>query len=370
MVSVKVNLGPASYPIFIGDNTTEKLGEMLRLYEITGPVIIVTDTNVQAAHHAALGAGLGNSVVLMDTFCIPPGEKSKSIKVIEDLITELLTSKCERNVTILAFGGGVVGDVAGFLAAIYKRGVPYIQVPTTLLAQVDSSIGGKTGVNHALGKNQIGATYQPKMVWTDLAFLRTLPAAQIVSGLGEVVKYAIIADPEMFGQLEQDLQEIIALEPGRLLRIVAKCARIKADIVANDEHEKGQRMMLNFGHTIGHALEATFGYENILHGEAVLLGMAAESNIALARGTLDAKAFSRIEGLIQRFELRRDMAKLRFENIWHLMQSDKKVRSGKVRFVLPKAIGSVEIADDISQEDIRRSLEYLRSNYGLGLKIK
>jgi len=359
MYSVKVDLGSRSYPIFIGDGITEKLGEMLKLYGLHGSCVVVTDSDVPTEYVQALQASLRDDMKALDTLTIPAGEASKSLQGIEGLVTQMLERKYDRHVTVLAFGGGVVGDVAGFLAAIYKRGVSYVQMPTTLLAQVDSSIGGKTGVNHPLGKNQIGVIYQPKLVWTDLAFLQTLPRKQVVSGLGEVVKYAVIRDAVLFEFLETHLQSILELNSEHLLTVVQRCAEIKAEVVSEDECESGSRMILNCGHTVGHAIEAAAGYSNISHGEAVLLGIVAEAKIAFEMGHLSDEVFIRIEHLIARLERQTVVRSLPFEELWRLMQSDKKSQAGKLRFVLPTAIGDVTICDDIPRNKVKRGVDYL-----------
>jgi len=271
-------------------------------------------------------------------------------------LTQMLELGCDRNSVVLAFGGGVVGDIAGFVASVYKRGIPYLQVPTTLLAQVDSSLGGKTGVNHPLGKNMIGTFYQPKMVWTDLTVLQTLPKREIVCGLGEIIKYGVIKDAELFKLVEDRLHEIVALDLELLQEIVLRCCQIKAGIVAEDEKETGPRMVLNFGHTIGHALEAEMGYKKISHGEALLLGMLAESRMALNLNILDIGDFQRIERLISRFELSGKLNRVEVGRLLKFIKADKKSSSGHTKFVLPRKIGEVEIVDEVSEDLIRSSL--------------
>ncbi|MCH8019282.1 3-dehydroquinate synthase [candidate division KSB1 bacterium] len=361
MNKLLVELGENSYPIFIGENILENLGEMLKLYNFSRQVVVITDSNVNKHHGKALAKGLSSSLKSFELITIPSGEKSKSFRTIENIVTQMLELGCDRQTAILAFGGGVVGDITGFVASIYKRGVPYLQIPTTLLAQVDSSVGGKTGVNHPLGKNMVGTFYQPKMVWTDLKLLRTLPKKEIVCGLGEIIKYGIIKDGELFELVAENLEKILALDLELLQGIVMKCCRIKAEIVAEDEKENGLRMILNFGHTIGHALEAEIGYKKISHGEAVLLGMLAESKIALSLKMLNKEDFLRIEGLIAKFNLSDKLKNIDSKRLLQFIGSDKKAASGRIRFVLPRKIGEVEIVEDIESSVIKSAMKYVFS---------
>ena len=358
MNKLLVELGENSYPIFIGENILENLGEMFKLYNFSRQVVVITDSNVNKHHGDVLAKGLSSSLKSFELITIPAGEKSKSLRTIENIVTQMLELGCDRQTAILAFGGGVVGDITGFVASIYKRGVPYLQIPTTLLAQVDSSVGGKTGVNHPLGKNMVGTFYQPKMVWTDLKLLRTLPKKEIVCGLGEIIKYGIIKDGELFELVAENLEKILALDLELLQGIVMKCCRIKAEIVAEDEKENGLRMILNFGHTIGHALEAEIGYKKISHGEAVVLGMLAESKIALSLKMLSKEDFLRIEGLIAKFNPRDKLKNIDSKRLLQFIGSDKKVASGRIRFVLPRKIGEVEIVEDIESSVIKSAMTY------------
>ena len=361
MNKVLVELGDNSYPIFIGENILENLGEMLKLYNFSRQVVVITDSNVSKHHEEALSKSLNTSLKSFELITIPAGERSKSFRTIENIVTKMLELGCDRQTAMLAFGGGVVGDITGFVASIYKRGVAYLQIPTTLLAQVDSSVGGKTGVNHPLGKNMVGTFYQPKMVWTDLMLLRTLPKNEIVCGLGEIIKYGIIKDSELFEQVAGNLEKILALDLELLQEIVMTCCRIKAEIVAEDEKEAGLRMNLNFGHTIGHALEAEMGYKKISHGEAVLLGMLAESRMALSLKMLNKEDFLRIEGLIAKFNLSDELKNIDLERLLEFISSDKKAASGKIRFVLPRKIGEVEIVKYIESSLIKSAMKYVFS---------
>lgn len=359
MIKLKVELGKRSYPIFIGDDILGNLGEMYQLFGYGKKAVVITDKTVERQHGAQIISALAQRLDSLDLIAVRPGEASKRMKVVERIITRMLDSGCDRSSTVIAFGGGVVGDLSGFVASIFKRGIRFVQVPTTLLAQVDASVGGKTGINHPLGKNLIGTFYQPDLVWMDLALLRTLPKREIVCGLGEIVKYAIIRDRALFDLLEQKLEEILALDIALLSQIVERCCQIKADVVARDEREGGLRMILNFGHTVGHALEAALGYKEIAHGEAVLLGMLAESRIALNAKLLEKDDFTRIEGLIGRFDLPRDQAAKQTEHLLKFMQQDKKTVDERLKFILPTSIGEVMVADDVKPASILTALDAL-----------
>ncbi|MEX0737640.1 MAG: 3-dehydroquinate synthase, partial [Bacteroidota bacterium] len=290
------------------------------------------------------------------SFILPPGERQKSLHRANTVFTWMLEAGVGRKSAVIALGGGVIGDLAGFIAATYQRGVPLIQVPTTLLAQVDSSIGGKVAVNHPLGKNMIGAFHQPKFVWSDMVCLRTLPAREIVSGLGEVIKYGVILDAGLFDDLETNIDRILSLEVDAVLRVQTRCAELKADLTSRDEKESGMRIVLNYGHTVGHALEAAGNYRVLNHGEAVLLGMIAESSIALALGMIGQDVHDRIVGLIRRVPLKFRAKRLDLTKVIELMSHDKKSIGGKKRFVLPTRVGDVQVTEGVERSLIRSSL--------------
>ncbi len=361
MLNLKVDLGAQAYPIYIGHGILSQLGEMIQLYGLAKQAVVITDDQVHALYAEQMQNALSGHLALAEEIVVPSGEKSKSIAAIEKILTRMLQKQCDRRVLVLAFGGGVVGDLAGFAASIYKRGVPYLQVPTTLLAQVDSSVGGKTGINHPLGKNMIGTFYQPKMVWMDLALLQTLPQREILCGLGEVIKHGIIRDTKLFGSIEKHLESILALDSERMTEIVKRCCEIKADVVARDERETGLRMVLNFGHTVGHAIESALGYKHIAHGEAVLLGMLAEAKMATILAILSQTDFDRIHALVSRFDLFRKLGRLSLTEIVDRMRSDKKVLDGKIRFVLPTRIGDVKIVDTVTVDAVEQGLHFLLS---------
>ena len=359
MVNLKVELGDNSYPIFIGPDLLAKLGEMLKLYNLNTSGFIITDSNIDAIYGDKLTRSLSDEFGSLEKYVVASGEKSKDMDTTNKILTAMLQAGLDRNAVVIALGGGVVGDLGGFVASIYKRGIRYIQVPTTLLAQVDSSIGGKTGVNHPLGKNMIGTITQPRMVWSDLSTLNSLPEREILCGLGEIIKYGIIRDADLYELIERNLEKILSLDQEVLQHVVFRCSQIKADIVARDERESGLRMILNLGHTIGHALEASLGYGRISHGEGVLLGMCAEGFIADKLGLLGRQDFDRITGLINRLELTKKLPKLKSDELIQYMRGDKKAETGRIKFVLPAGIGSTVINDKVEDSLIRDSLDYL-----------
>jgi 3-dehydroquinate synthase len=264
-----------------------------------------------------------------------------------------------RHAAIIALGGGVVGDLAGFVAAIYQRGIQFIQVPTTLLAQVDSSVGGKVAVNHPLGKNMLGAFYQPAFVWSDIAALKTLPEREISCGIGEIIKYGVISDEKLFRYLEENLEQLLRLEADAVMHVLARCCEIKSEIVEKDERESGLRMVLNFGHTVAHALEAAGKYKALKHGEAVLLGMVAESVLARELGMLDEAAFQRIERLVNRVPSRKMPKGIKPSALLETMGRDKKAVGGKKRFVLPTAIGAVRVVEEVETALLSASVKHI-----------
>jgi 3-dehydroquinate synthase len=289
---------------------------------------------------------------------LPDGEEHKTIATWETILTRLIEARFERSGIVVALGGGVVGDMAGFAAATLLRGISCIQVPTTIVAQVDSSVGGKVAVNHPLGKNLVGSFHQPRGVWIDPRVLGTLDRREVVSGMGEVIKHAVIRDDRFFSFLEENLEAIMDFRaPDSVMEsFVAWNCRIKADVVASDEREKGLRAILNYGHTVGHALETASGYHRFRHGEAVMLGMMAAGEIARARGIFDAPALDRQNALIRRTGLLCDMARMDPVHLLDIMRLDKKVSGGRIRFVLPAGIGRVEIYDDVKDDEILRGI--------------
>src|SRR2546427_3260601 len=298
MQTLTVNLGDRSYPIHVGEGILPRAGEFLSQAGLRGKVAIVTNPTVAQLYLDAVHEALTDAGFEMIPILIPEGEEHKNLKTLASIYDRLITERLERNSCVMALGGGVVGDVAGFAAATYLRGIPYIQVPTTLLAQVDSSVGGKTGVNHQNGKNLIGAFYQPRLVLIDVEVLPTLPRREFVAGMAEVIKYGIIEDPHLFAFLEQNLAGFLALSSELVEEIIATSCAIKAKVVEKDEREEDYRSILNFGHTVGHALEALTGYGRFLHGEAVAVGMVQAASISLSQGFCDERSLGRIRQLI------------------------------------------------------------------------
>jgi 3-dehydroquinate synthase len=320
-------------------------------------IVIITDTNVAEHYLEPLEKHLHQFEFEASSIIIPPGESQKSLTRANAIFTALLQRRTGRKAAIVALGGGVVGDLAGFVAATYQRGITLIQVPTTLLAQVDSSVGGKVAVNHPLGKNMIGAFYQPKFVWIDGETLRTLPPREVTCGLAEVVKYGIVFDPGFFSYLETNLDAIMKLDEAVIMQIQARCCELKAHVVAEDERELGLRAVLNYGHTVGHALEAAGNYRSLKHGEAVLLGMAAEAYIAQQLGLLSLDVLEKIETFISRIPLDLRRVNLTTAKILDAIRHDKKTVDGKTRFVLPVRLGEVQVLDEVEPELVRLSLK-------------
>ena len=358
MLKLKVELGARSYPVFIDRDILPKLGEALALYGLGPDVAVVSDARVDRLHGSTLEAGLREHGLRVENVVLPPGEKSKTWRTAESVITQLLRAGFERNACVLAFGGGVIGDLAGFVASVFKRGVALVHVPTTLLAQVDASIGGKTGVNHALGKNLIGTFHQPRLVWSDVRLLQTLPKREILCGLGEIVKYGVIKDTELFGVVEGELPRLLELDLELVEDVVQRCCEIKAEIVAADERDHGQRMVLNCGHTIGHALEAALNYKKISHGEAVLLGLLAESHIARELALLPPEDFDRIHRLVRGLELTDRLSGLNRTTFWQALKQDKKSERSTLRFALPVAIGEVRL-QSVELPVVERAMAFL-----------
>ncbi|MCX6134558.1 MAG: 3-dehydroquinate synthase [Ignavibacteriales bacterium] len=356
---IDVSLGDRSYPIYFGSGLTASFAPTCQQHGIPRRVIIVTDTNV--AHHylSALENNLKHFDFVVSSIVIPPGENQKSLQRSNALFTALLKQGVGRASAIVALGGGVIGDLAGFVAATYQRGVLLVQVPTTLLSQVDSSVGGKVAVNHSLGKNMIGAFYQPRFVWVDAETLRTLPPREIVCGLGEVVKYGIVFDADFFAYLESSLDQVVSLEPESVLHVQARCCELKAHVVSEDEREQGLRLVLNFGHTVGHALEAAGHYRALKHGEAVLLGMIAESFIAREMGLLAPDVHQRIVEMILRLPVKFNKTAVSPARVVKAMALDKKSVDGKPRFVLPIRLGEVQVVDEVDAALVQSSLRYV-----------
>jgi 3-dehydroquinate synthase len=350
-----VALAERSYPVHIGAALLTGIGHLLPNTR-SGRAIIVTNQVVAAHHLDPLQKGLERADIHHDVIVVPDGEAHKDWATLYDVHTRLLELKAERSTMLIALGGGVIGDLAGFAAATYQRGMPLVQIPTTLLAQVDSSVGGKTAVNHPLGKNMIGAFYQPSAVIIDSATLSTLPDREYASGLAEVVKYGAIRSPELFAWLESNVEPLLRRDEATLVQAIHESCRIKAEIVAADERETGARALLNFGHTFGHAIEVGTGYGAWLHGEAVAAGMVLAGELSVRVSGMPAVENGRLRQLLSWFGLPVDPPPLGADRYLELMARDKKVETGKLRLVLLEALGKATIRGDIPTPALRALL--------------
>ena len=356
---IDVALGDRSYPIYVGTDMMTSFAPTCHQHGIPTRVVVVTDTNIARHYLKPLEQNLRMSEFTVSSIVLSPGERQKSLSRANLIYTELLKEGVGRKCALVALGGGVIGDLVGFVAATYHRGVLFLQAPTTLLSQVDSSVGGKVAVNHPLGKNMIGAFYQPRFVWVDIDCLKTLPAREVVCGLGEVVKYGASLDAELFAYLESNLEGVLKVDREAVMHVQGRCCELKAHIVAQDERETGLRMVLNFGHTVGHALEAAGNFNALKHGEAVLLGMMAEAYIAREMALLPPEAHERIVGLIRRIPLNARWSSIVPARILQAVKHDKKSADGKNRFVLPTRVGEVQVVDSVEPALIQASLKYI-----------
>src|SRR5258706_5039948 len=340
---VKVPLGDRSYSIFIGLGVISRLGAECRKHGFGRRCAVISDQNVARRYGAVVERSLDAAGFEPVRITVKPGETSKNFNTVEWGCDQLAVHRLERNSFVIALGGGVVGDLAGFIAATYQRGVPFVQIPTTLLAQVDSSVGGKVGVNLKSGKNLAGAFHQPKFVLCDLETLRTLPDREFRAGLAEVIKYGIIDDAALFRRLERDLAKLLKHSTGLLSEVVTRCCEIKAEVVREDETESGLRAILNFGHTIGHAIENSVGYGKYLHGEAISIGQVAAAKLSVGLLGLPGAEAERIRVLFARTGLPTEirLSAARRARLFSAMQLDKKVSDGEINFVLAERIGRV-----------------------------
>jgi 3-dehydroquinate synthase len=358
---VTVPLGQRSYPIWIGSKLLSRLGAQCSTAQLGRRCAIITDARVAPLYAARATASLKRAGFDPLVVTVPAGEASKSLKVAATCFDRLAAHRLERKSFIVALGGGVVGDLAGFVAATYLRGLAFVQVPTTLLAQVDSSVGGKVGVNLPSGKNLVGAFHQPRLVLCDLDTLRSLPAREYRAGLAEVIKYGIIHDAALFQRLEKDMPRLLRLERATLGEVVARCCEIKAEVVGQDETETGRRAILNFGHTIGHAIEALSGYGRHLHGEAISLGQIAAAQLSAWQTGLTPAEVGRVQAIFARAGLptrirftKRDLA-----GLFAAMKLDKKVSDGEIKFVLAERIGAVRWGEPVPEPVVRKAVEAL-----------
>ncbi len=367
MPDITIQLSPVHetrYTVHIGHGIFSQLGRLVRNLTPAPSCGIMSDSNVAALYLKTAEQSMEHAGYRVTSHVFPAGEANKTLATVSAALDVFLHARLERSSPIIALGGGVVGDMAGFVAATLLRGVAFIQVPTTLLAAVDASVGGKVGVDHPAGKNLIGAFHHPHMVMSDTALLSTLPPLEIQCGLAECIKHAVIQDADLFSWLEQNLEAILAGEPEALNRLVAWNVRIKADVVMSDPLEHGVRALLNFGHTFGHALETTAGYQGLPHGQAVAMGMAAAGKLAANRGKFAPRDLARLETLIRRAGLpvRRTSAQRNIAPVpvvIDAMRSDKKVQQGQMRFILPTCIGRAEVFTDVDVGEIRSALEFI-----------
>jgi 3-dehydroquinate synthase len=353
MESLSVALGSRSYPIHIGSGLISSAA-LYAPHLAGGGTAIVTNDVVAPLYLSRLTKALGDGRVA--EIVVPDGEQAKSWQTLNRVFDALLKARCGRDTLIVALGGGVIGDLAGFAAAVYQRGVPFVQVPTTLLAQVDSSVGGKTAINHALGKNMIGAFHQPRAVISDVATLDTLPERELRSGLAEVIKHGLALDAAFFEWLESNVEKILEKDPAALVHAVRRSCELKARIVAEDERESGARARLNFGHTFGHAIEAATGYGAWLHGEAVAAGMVMAAELSQLMGHLRKNEVSRVRALLKRAGLPVAGPALAPERLLELMAVDKKAAKGRTRFVVLEAMGRAALRADIDDAAVRGAI--------------
>ena len=340
---IPVALGARSYDIVLHPGLLSTVGDRLNAFTTSPKIAVVTDRHVASHYLQKTLRSLRKAGYDPTEIILPPGERTKTLGTVAKVLDTLARHKFERQSLLLALGGGVIGDVTGFAAAIYQRGIPFVQVPTTLVAQVDSSVGGKTGVDHRLGKNLIGAFYQPCAVLIDPVTLRTLPGREWIAGLAEVIKYGIIADEGFFSFLEQEISSLLKMEKEPVLHVIKRSCEIKAQVVAADERESNRRRVLNYGHTIGHALESLAGYRGLIHGEAVGIGLVQEADLACHMGLCGQDVVERIRNLVQCAGLSDHVSQSSFSRLWSAMQHDKKVVGGQVVGVWPVKIGEVVI---------------------------
>lgn len=353
--TITVALGERSYPIYIGADALSE--ENLAAHVGGSQVAVITNELVAPLWLDALKAALGSKATELDVFVLPDGEAEKTLANYATILDFLIASRHNRSTTVIALGGGVVGDMAGFAAATYQRGVKFLQVPTTLLAQVDSSVGGKTAVNHPRGKNLIGAFYQPQAVFADLRLLATLPDRELKAGLAEVLKYGIIRDSQFFNWLRENAADLLAGSAESLTTAIARSVEIKADVVAADEREGGIRAILNYGHTFGHAIESLTGYERYLHGEAVAVGMVMAADLSWRSGLITVEQAAMVKEAVAAFDLPVVPPQLSAQAMLEAMGMDKKVIDGRLRLILVRNIGEAFVTDAVDAALLQRTLE-------------
>lgn len=365
MHKLEVRLGARSYPILIAPALLEQSATFFQQHQLGTRLVVITDRVVEQLHAERALTNLQSGGFRVDKIVVSQGERYKTLATFNRIIGEMLKLKCDRDTVVAALGGGVIGDLAGFVAAAYMRGLDFVQMPTTLLAQVDASIGGKVAVNHRFGKNMIGAFHQPRLVLSDTDTLNTLPQREILCGLAEMIKHGLIRDEAYFAQVEQNLSALLALQPEAMSAALLRSCALKAEIVSRDERESGVRALLNFGHTIGHALEAACGFEALRHGEAVLLGMLAEAYLAKILQKLSPAGLQRIENFMRKLPLTPAFAGIRMDEIENFVARDKKAKQGAVRMVVLRAIGEAEVTPDWPAARLREAVEYALAIFAL-----
>ncbi|MFA6109539.1 MAG: 3-dehydroquinate synthase [Candidatus Latescibacterota bacterium] len=366
MPTIQVDLAERSYAVHVDHGVLDRLGPRCRELALGDQVAVVADEAVAVHYLQPVTASLIAAGFRPVTIPFSGGDPAKSLATAEAVLGAMIEAELDRRSWVLALGGGVVGDLAGFAAAVYLRGIPFVQVPTTVVAQVDASVGGKTAVNHRLGKNLVGAFHQPRLVLIDTGVLRTLPRRELISGMAEVVKHAVILDPELFAFLETHLEAVLdqRLDPELLDWMIARNVQLKARIVEEDERESGSRALLNYGHTVGHAIEAATRYERYRHGEAVILGMLAAGQLGVLRGTWSEVERQRQDDLLARLGIPAGLAEVEREAVVERTRSDKKRVAGRLRFVLCRRIGAAEVVDGVPEDEVRAAVAWVQERHG------
>jgi 3-dehydroquinate synthase len=357
---IRVKTADSNYPVYIGTDLLDGSGPLTKKIGLTGRGLLISDENVWPLYGSKVLQSYIEAGYQMDSVVIEPGEAQKNWFKAYDLLTGAIDLGLDRSSFVVGLGGGVIGDLAGFVASIYMRGIPIVHIPTTLLAQSDSSVGGKVAVDHPKGKNLLGSFHQPVLVISDVSTLATLPKRELTAGMAEVIKYGLIKDRDFYTYLTDHLTEITAGESAVFSKIVAASVRVKADIVEKDEEESGERMLLNLGHTVGHALEAIHGYDKYVHGEAVAIGMITAMLISQQKGYISLEEVSFLQKALQKLSLPTKLLE-EITQIKEYLYRDKKISHGKLRFVLLKEIGQAMVSDAIEAEDIISALRYQQS---------
>lgn len=358
MQKIRLELGERSYNIVIDSAILNEVGKTLKRFEFSKKIAVVSNPTVYGLYGDRVSKSIKDAGFELNEILVPDGEEYKNLDWTQKIYEKLLLAKLDRKSVLVALGGGVIGDITGFAASTYMRGIDFVQIPTTLLAQVDSSVGGKTGVNHPLGKNMVGTFWQPRLVWIDIDTLKTLPRREILAGLAEVIKYGVIWDEDLFEFLEVNQEIVLALDKSALTYIIKRSCEIKSEVVSKDERESGLRAVLNYGHTIGHAIETVTGYKNYLHGEAVAIGMHLEAKLSHMLGFIGSQEVERLKSLLTGYGLPADIPEgLDRAAVLSAMQLDKKTVSGELKFILPERIGSVEAHKGISREILKKILQ-------------